>query len=150
MPKKPTASDAQLILQLYDLRREAVMRAARKFMVSEFWPQNYDEFKAVFTGYGTDQNTHLRQVLTYWDMACAMVTTGALNEELFYQSNNEPYFLWAKFGEYLPQARKDSLTPQFGMIWEKVMGRPLGKQRVKMLGDRLAARRAAAQAAKAR
>ena len=56
MAKKPNANDAQLILQLYNLRREPVMRVARKFMTSEFWPQNYDEFKAVMTAYGTEPN----------------------------------------------------------------------------------------------
>ena len=73
MAKKPNANDAQLILQLYNLRREPVMRVARKFMVSEFWPQNYDEFKALLTAYGTEQNAWLRQALTYWNMAAAMV-----------------------------------------------------------------------------
>jgi hypothetical protein len=74
---KAKAEDAQVILQLYDLRREPVMRAARKYVVSEFWPQNYDEFKAVITGYGTEPNAWFRQVLTYLNMAAALVLRGA-------------------------------------------------------------------------
>src|SRR5690242_21590896 len=104
MAKKPAAQDAHLLLELYKLRGEPVMRAARKYMVSEFWPQNYDEFKAVVTGYGTETNAWLRQVLTYWNMAAAMVLQGVVNEQLFFETNTEPYFLWAKFGDYIPQA----------------------------------------------
>lgn len=147
--KKATAQDAQIVMQLYDLRREAVMRAARKFMVSEFWPQNYEEFKAVLTGYGTEQNAYMRQVLTYWDMACAMVLQGAVNEELFFQTTAEPYFLYVKFGAYLPQARKDSLNLELGLNLEKLVTRPAGKARIKELTARLQARRAQQAAAKA-
>lgn len=144
--KKATAQDAQTIIQLYDLRREPVMRAARKFMISEFWPQNYDEFKTVLLGYGTEQNAFLRQVITYWDMACAMVAQGALSEDLFFESTGEPYFLFTKFGAYLAQARKDSLNIDLGRNLEKVVMRPAGKKRVKELTARLEARRAQAAA----
>ncbi|HKT52542.1 MAG TPA: hypothetical protein VJV96_19725 [Candidatus Angelobacter sp.] len=147
--KRPSAQDAQTIIQLYDLRREPVMRAARKFMISEFWPQNYDEFKAVLLGYGTEQNAYLRQVITYWDMACAMVVHGAVNEELFFESTAEPYFLFTKFGSYLAQARRDSLNIDLGRNVEKVAMRPAGKKRVKELTDRLQALRARQAAAKA-
>jgi hypothetical protein len=140
--KKATAQDAQIIMQLYDLRREPVMRAARKFMVSEFWPQSYDEFKAVLTGYGTEQNAYLRQVLTYWDMAATMVLQGAVSEELFFQANTEPYFLFTKFGSFLPQARKDFLNPEFALNLEKLANRPAAKNRIKELSARLQARRA--------
>lgn len=147
--KKPTAQDAQVILQLYDLRREPVMRAARKFMVSEFWPRNYEEFKAVLLGYGTEHNAYLRQVLTYWDMACVMVLQGAVNEELFFQTTSEPHFLYVKFGGFLAQARKDSLNIELGLNIEQFVTRPAGKWRVKELAARLEARRAQQAAAKA-
>ena len=147
--KKPTVQDAQLLIELYNLRREPVMRAARKYVVSEFWPQNYDELRAVVTGYGTEPNAFFRQVLTYWNMAAAMVLRGAVNEDLFFDTNNEPYFLWAKFGEYIPQARKDQIDPEFLSHLEKLTSRPAAKKRIKGLQERLAARRAQAAAAKA-
>jgi len=151
MAKKPNANDAQLILQLYNLRREPVMRVARKFMTSEFWPRNYDEFKAVLTAYGTEPNAWFRQVLTYWNMAAVMVLQGAVNEDLFFATNGEPYFLWAKFGEYIPQARKDQIDPEFLSHLEKLTSKPAAKKRIKGLQERLAARRAqAAAAAKAK
>ena len=149
MPRKATAHDAQTIIQLYDLRRDPVMRTARKFMVSEFWPQSYDEFKAVLLGYGTEHNAYMRQVLTYWDMAAAMVLQGAISEELFFATNSEPYFLFTKFGSFLPQARKDFVNPEFALHLEKLANRPAGRKRVKELGARLQARRAQQAAAKA-
>ena len=143
---KAKAEDAKLILKIYDLRREPVMRAARKYVVSEFWPQNYDEFKAVVTGYGTEPNAFFRQVMTYWNMVAAMVLRGAVNEELFFDSNGEPYFLWAKFGEYIPQARKDQVDPEFLLHLEKLTSKPAAKKRIKGLQERLVARRAQAAA----
>jgi hypothetical protein len=144
---KPKAEDAKLILTIYDLRREPVMRAARKFIVSEFWPQNYDEFKAVVTGYGTEHNAWFRQVMTFWNMVAAMVLRGAVNEQLFFETNNEPYFLWAKFGDYIAQARKDQVDPEFLSHLEKLTSKPAAKKRIKGLQERLAARRAQAAAA---
>ena len=149
MPKKPTTNDAQLIMQLYELRTDPVMRAARKFIVGEFWPQNHDEFKNMMTSFGTEQNAWFRQVLTYWNMAAAMVLQGAINEELFYATNGEPYFLWAKFGQYIPQARKEYIDREFLLNLEKLVSTPKGKARVKGLQERLAVR-AAAQAAAAK
>lgn len=146
MAKKPTANDAQVIIQLYELRTEPVMRAARRFMVSEFWPQNYDEFKAVLTAFGTEQNAWFRQALTYWNMAAAMVLQGAVNEDLFFATNGEPYFLWAKFGRYIPQARQEYVDREFLSHMEKLAERPKARQRIKAFQDRLAARAAAAAA----
>jgi hypothetical protein len=145
---KAKAEDAQVILQIYDLRREPVMRAARKYVVSEFWPQNYEEFKAVVTGYGTETNAWFRQVLTYWNMVAAMVLRGAVNEDLFFATNNEPYFLWAKFGHHIPQARKDQIDPEFLLHLEKLVSKSQAKKRIKGLQERLAARQAAAKAPK--
>ena len=149
MPKKPNANDAQVILHLYELRTDPVMRAARKFVVGEFWPQNYDEFKGVMFNFGTEQNAWLRQVLTYWNMAAAMVLQGAIHEELFFAANGEPYFLWAKFGQYIPQARKEYIDREFLLNLEKLVSTAKAKARVKGLRERIAARAAEAAAAKA-
>jgi hypothetical protein len=149
MPKKPTANDAQLIMELYKLRTDPVMRAARKFIVGDFWPKNYEEFVTLMTSFGTEQNAWFRQVLTYWNMAAAMVLQGAVNEELFFATNGEPYFLWAKFGQYIPQARKEYIDREFLVNLEKLVSTPKAKARVKGLQERIAAR-AAAQAAASR
>jgi hypothetical protein len=146
MSRKATAHDAQVLIHLYDLRREPVMRTARKYMTGEFWPQNYEEFRAVMNSYGTEQNAWFRQVLTYWDMAAAMVTQGALHEDLFIEGNSEPFFLYAKFGDYLAPARKEHLNPDFCVHLDKIASRPKAKARIKVMRERMQARRAQAAA----
>jgi hypothetical protein len=110
---KATPTDAELILKLYDLRREATLRKARDFMATQFWPQNYGEFRAVAMAFGAEHNGWFRQVWTYWDMACALVLNGTINEDLFFKTNGEPYFFYAKFKPYIEQARKELNHPEF-------------------------------------
>ena len=69
MSKKPTAMDAQLILHLYDLRREAEMRKARSWWIGEFWPQSAEDFLKVAWAMGSQENNWLRQVGGYWSVA---------------------------------------------------------------------------------
>ena len=78
-----------------------------------------------------------------------MVLQGAVSEELFYASNVEPYFIYAKFGQYLDQLRKDYISPEFLKNLEGLANLPKSKQRVKRLRERVAARQAQAAAAKA-
>ena len=147
---RATAQDAELILKLYDLRREPVMRKARNFMATEFWPQNYDQFKAVVSAFGTEQNAWLRQVWTYWDMAAAMVLKGAINEDLFFETSGEPYFYYAKFKSFIDQTRKDFNSPEFMANIETLVNKtPQAKDRVKRLEARIKARAAQMSAAKA-
>jgi len=87
--------------------------------------------------------------MTFWNMAAALVLRGAVNEQLFFETNGEPYFLWAKFGHFIPQVRKDQVDPEFLSHLEKLTSKPAAKKRIKGLQERLAARVAAAAAAKA-
>jgi len=143
---KAGARDAQVVLQLYDLRRESVLRAARKFAVSEFWPQSYDEFKAVLTDFGTEHNAWMRQCLTYWDLAAALVVQGALDEPLFYETNNELYYLAAKYGPHLAQFKKEMGNPEFMHNFETLAAKPYARGRIKYLRSRIDARYAALKA----
>ncbi len=118
-----TAADAQLILQLYDLRRESEMRKARKYVDSEFWPENYQEFHAIAMAWGSPENTWLHQVLAYWDMAASLVLRGALNEGLFFDNSHQMYFLYAKLRPFLQQARKDFDAPEYLANIEKLVER---------------------------
>lgn len=84
--------DADLILKLYDLRRESVMREARNWMFT-FNPTSVQDVMEAMIG---EHSGHLRMVISYWDMACAMVTNGAIDEELFNQTNGEHIFVYMK------------------------------------------------------
>ena len=98
-----TAADADLILKLYDLRREPRMRAARQWVVHDFNPQSLDELLTVQRDFGSEHNQYWRQVIGYWEMAAALVLKGALDKELFLSTNGENIFLLAKFGLFNEQ-----------------------------------------------
>jgi len=134
MAKKPTTADAQLILQLYDLRREAEMRKARNWWAAEFFPQNADDFLQVAWAMGTPENNWLRQVGGYWSMAASFVLQGVLNEELFIQPavSGEMYFLLAKVHPFLADLREKMGDPHFfGSIEKVIMHSKFGRERLK-------------------
>ena len=101
-----TPADAEIILKLYQLRTEAVMRQARAWIGGEFWPQTIEEFNAVAENPADPHNASFRQVITYWEMAAAMVLHGAVSAELFVDSNGEGFFLLAKFAPILEAIRE--------------------------------------------
>jgi hypothetical protein len=122
MAKKATAHDAALIMKLYDLRREAEMRKARNWLMTEFWPQTADEFIKVVNAFPSQENTWLRQVGGYWDMAASFVVQGALNEELFLQPgcSGEMFFIFAKVYPFLKEFREKTNNPEAFVNIEKV------------------------------
>ena len=140
MPKKPTASDAQLIMQLYDLRREAEMRKARSWWFNEFWPQGADDFMKVAFSMGTQENNWLRQVTGYWSMAASFVLQGVLNEELFIQPavSGEMFVLFAKVHPFLKELREKAGDPEMLANIEKVItSSKYGRERLKFMIKRV-------------
>jgi len=152
MSKKATATDAQLIMQLYDLRREAEMRKARTWWVAEFWPQNADDFVKVSSALGSQENNWLRQVGGYWSMAASFVLQGALNEDLFLQpaASGEMFFVFAKVQPFLKELREKIGDPHlFGNIEKVITGSKFGRERLKFTLKRIAALREKRAMAKA-
>jgi hypothetical protein len=144
MPKKPTAADAQLILQLYDLRREAEMRKARNWWLVDFWPQTADDFIKVATALGTQENNWLRQVAGYWDMAAALVLHRTIDSDLFLEGgvSGEMFFLYAKLQPILKDLREKMQSPAlFSNVEKVIMSSTTGRERLKMVEARVAARR---------
>ncbi len=134
MSKKASATDAQLIMQLYDLRREAEMRKARNWWIGEFWPESADDFLKVSGAMGSQENNWLRQVAGYWSMAASFALQGALNEDLFLQPavSGEMYFLLAKVHPFLKELREKLGDPQFfGNIEKVITGSKFGRERLK-------------------
>jgi hypothetical protein len=103
-----SSADAEIILKLYELRTEVVMRQARAWLAGEFWPVSSDEFFEVLHDSGSQRNAWLRQVVTYWEMASSLVLHGALSADLFVDCNPEPFFILAKLSHILPEIHAKS------------------------------------------
>ena len=103
-----STADAGVVLELYKLRQEASLRAARKFMAYEFWPKDLEELRAVSRAPGTDNNAFWRQAMTYWEMAASLVLRGAVDPDLFLDSNVEGLFIYAKFHHWHAETEKES------------------------------------------
>src|SRR5437899_9654520 len=96
-----TPQDAQLILQLYDLRREAEMRKARNYVGIEWWPNSYQDLEqSIFVPY-TDENRYFRQAISFWEMAATLVNHGTLNADLFVDTADEMFFIFAKMKPFI-------------------------------------------------
>ena len=113
MAKKATVADAQLIAQLYDLRREPEMRKARNWWGGDFFPQNADDFLKVAWAMGTQENNWLRQVGGYWGMVASFVNSGALNEQLFLAPgfSGEMFLIYAKIHPFVKELRQKLNDP---------------------------------------
>ena len=103
---RPDHHDAELVLRVYELRREAVMRQARHELISTFWPKTYDEVVAV-TRPTSPLNTAYRQVGSYWEMVYGMARHGIVHADYFLESNGEGFFLFAKVLPYLEAYRRE-------------------------------------------
>ena len=111
------ARDAELILRLYELRREAVMRQARDDMFVKFHPKAWEDVQAVQKR-EHPLNTAYRMVSSYWEMAASFVKHGALNAELFAENCGEGLFLFAKMQPFIERLRKEySATAYVNMQW---------------------------------
>jgi len=145
MPKKPTAEDAQIIMRLYDLRREPEMRKARAWFAG-FVPRNADDLIQLINGVNPQENAWFRQVSSYWDMAASFVLRGALNEELFVDNSGEMFFVLGKLYPFLNEVREKTHSPYLQRV-EKVATRTKeARERLQIMVKRAEARRAAAAA----
>lgn len=105
------AADAELVLRLYELRREESLRKARRFMVFDFQPKTLEELRAVSRDIKSEHNPAWRQVLSYWEMAASMVLRGAVDADLFLDSNGEGILIYAKFHHFHAETEKQSGNP---------------------------------------
>jgi len=140
MPKKATTADAEIILKLYDFRREAEMRKARNWFNGQFWPKNAEDIMAVTSDFSKSENAWFRQVVTYWDMTAALVLNGALNEDLFFAASAELWFSFAKLYPFLKEYRAKSGQPEaWKQLEQMATNTKKGKTRLEGLVKRVAA-----------
>ena len=109
---------ANLILKLYDLRREDVMRKARQWYLGEFHPGSFEEVSATAM---SERSAYFRMVTTYWDMACSFVVHGALDEGMFNAANGEHIGVYAKLEPFINEIRQKSGIPTYLQHLEQVV-----------------------------
>ena len=127
--------EAGLILKLYELRREETMRKARDWYFRDFNPQSMADFNTAMLG---EHSGHLRMVVSYWDMAAALVNNGAISLELFNDSNGEHLAVFSKIEPLLSEIR--AFAPPFAANIEKLIdATPDGRQRVASIRERMKA-----------
>jgi hypothetical protein len=136
---------AELILKLYDLRREETMRKARDWFFT-FDPQSVEDVATAARG---EHSAYYRMVTSYWDMACSLVNNGAIDERLFADANGEQYLVFSKIQPFLTQMREATGQPTYLSNLEKfVMRQPEIEQRLERMRTmvkQMLAQRAGAQ-----
>src|SRR5262245_30085989 len=108
-----TPHDADLIIKLYELRRDETMRKARNYFIFEFFPKSIDDVKEIINNIREypEQNAYFRQVTSYWEMVAAMVNHGSIDQALFFDTNGEHFVVWAKLSDFIEELRA-SFGPQ--------------------------------------
>ena len=143
---RATHADADIVLRLYEQRRDPELRKARNYVNFEFQPSTVDEFLSVATNLGTPEQTYIRMVFSYWEQSAALVNRGAVHAGLFDDFCGELYFTYAKYKQFLPALRKN-MSPTAWTNVEKVAERsPESRERVarmeKMIAERFRPRAA--------
>jgi hypothetical protein len=137
---------ARLILELYNLRREATMREARSFWVG-FNPETVDDLQAAGAG---PNGAYVRMVVGYWEMACSLVLNGAIDQKMFNDANGEHLFVFSKIEHLIPAWRERMGDPGVWKSLETVaLSTPDARRKIDAIKERMKAMRASrAEAAK--
>jgi hypothetical protein len=104
--RKPTSADAELLLHLYEIRRENELRVARKWFLTEFKPAGWPEIKARFLSH-TDEDRWFRMTVSYWELVASLLHHGALHADLFFEHTGEDLVTWERCAPWIAEARAD-------------------------------------------
>ena len=110
MGTKPTHEQAQLHLQVYDLRREARLRQARDWFQRDYHAETLEEAMKLAAP-GTEHGTFLGMVIGYWEQACTLLNYGLLHEDLFFETSGEFFGVWEQLRAVVPQFRQAFKDP---------------------------------------
>ena len=138
---------ADLLMKLYDLRREPAMREARAWFAADFNPTTFEEVQQALRG---PMSPQFRMVTSYWDMAASFVNNGAIDETMFNDANAEQFVVFAKIEPFVAEYRQMMGNPAAWAHIEKVvMKTPGAKERLAATRERFRAMAAARRAAPA-
>ena len=99
-----TYDEVNLMLRLYELRREQKIRLARSWYLDHFHLDSPDEMMEKYKA-GSDEYNYIRMVLSYWEMVASIVNRGMINDELFFESNGEMWVVWDRIRGIVPTWR---------------------------------------------
>jgi len=122
MTRQPTAEDANLILRLYELRREPRLREARRWLMSSFKAKTHQGLQRSCPP-GSEENASYRMVTSYWEMAASFVVSGILHERLFFENHRELLVVWETVREVTAETRAANNDPGYLANLEQVAGR---------------------------
>jgi hypothetical protein len=105
MQSKPTHEQAQLHLQVYEMRREARLRQARDWFFRNYFAESFDEAMRI-APMGTENGIFVGMVVSYWEQACALLNAGLLHDDLFFQTSGEFFGVWERIKATIPEGRK--------------------------------------------
>ena len=117
--RKPTHADAELLLHLYEVRREPELRLARKWFLTEFKAQTWAEIKAVYLSH-SDQDRYFRMTTSYWELVGTLISRGVLHPDLFYDHTGEDVVTWARCKPWIAEARAD-IRPTYLYQFERMV-----------------------------
>jgi hypothetical protein len=127
--------DADLILKLYELRRESVMREARNWFFT-FNPTSIQDFMDVM--FHDKHSAYYRMVVSYWEMAATLVNHGAIDEQLFNEANGEHLFVYSKIQPFIPILKEQFRIPEYLPNFEKLVSRmPNIEERLTQMRERM-------------
>jgi hypothetical protein len=101
-----TTQDADLVLKLYDMRREATLRKARHWVMFDFHPKTAEEIVNLWRDFSSERSDWLRMVVSYWEMAASLVVHGAVNADLYLDTNGEGIYLYNKLEPFIEEIQK--------------------------------------------
>jgi hypothetical protein len=116
MREHPDHHDAELLLRLYDLRREAKLRQARDWFQREFRAASWEEFLQSCPR-GSEKNALFRMVVSYWEMAASIVNHGLIQEGFFFENTGEFWAVWEKIKQLAPAVREEYENP---LMWKNL------------------------------
>ncbi|NOT33081.1 MAG: hypothetical protein HOP12_02810 [Candidatus Eisenbacteria bacterium] len=116
---KPTHADAELLLHLYEVRREPELRRARAWFLTQFKPGEWAEIKALYLSH-SDEDRWFRMTISYWEMVGTLVNRGAMNAELFFDHTGEDVVTWERCKSWIVAARAD-IRPSYLYQFERLV-----------------------------
>ncbi len=104
---------ADMLLKLYELRREPRLREARDWFFRNFHPQSLSERSSLTP----EQDASVRMVTSYWEMVAGLVKRGLVDEDLFFENTAEFWIVWDRLKPISSEVRHMTKDPH---VWENL------------------------------